>query len=275
MNESDTQTGKSTDDDRSIESEHDPTHADVTEHADRLNRAADDGGGCLETAHTAAAERSRRSVLAGALAAAVSVGAVPGLASADDDGTVDDPEDITVETPPEAEQARAEADALTDGGVSAIRSEFAANGWSASGQSIAKTTADVDGETVEYYSVTMAYSVSNDDEQAVITYNTYNESASGMHAAHVDLSGDGENDHWEVTSYEYTGGSVVTTEETIENFRGCSNVNWDCVADIASANLLLAGCAACAGSLAPPACAVCIGTVINWGRAVRCSWCHG
>jgi hypothetical protein len=298
MNKSDTQTGKSTDDEgttstttsngRNSTDQLIPADA-IDDHAATLKKAANagaqkssGGGGCLETAQAATDTRNRRTVLSGALAAIVSVGALPLSAGADSDsGNSDDaagdtdigPDDITVETPPAAEQARAEARALTNDDVQAIRTEFIGEGWTPAGDRVLRTEVHDDG--TEFYTVVIEFSTPA-DEDATVLYNDHDGAASGLHAEHVDLSGDGENDHWELTSYSVSGGAVVTETDTIENFRGCSNVNWGCVAGIAGSYATMFGaCAICSGSLTPPACAVCIGAVGgHLSLHTLCPWCH-
>lgn len=219
-------------------------------------------------------------VLASALAAVVSVGAVPLPGAADpagsDEGAEIDPVDITVETPRAAEQARVEARALTNDDVQAIRNEFIREGWTPAGDRVTETHNDETGESA--MTVTWEFSVSGSDEQATIVYMGQEATASGLHSEHVDLSGDGESDHYHLTSYTVSGGAVVTETETdtVENFRGCSNVNWNCVFNIAARySLIVPACVPCAAGKIP-FCVPCIGAgvvAIDYADS-GCHWCH-
>ena len=124
-------------------------------------------------------------------------------------------------------------------------------------------SAFIPGRSPDGESVTLVWSTSNEIETHV------------LRSEHVDTSGDGENDHWNLTSYTVEGGDVVTRTEVVENFGGCSNVHWPCVAEIAATYFAMFGsCALCAGSLTPPTCALCLSSV-GWHLAAQhCPWCR-
>lgn len=59
---------------------------------------------------------------------------------------------------------------------------------------------------------------------------------------------------------------MVTTEQVVENFLGCNNVNLGCVLYIAGTYFGQFGsCALCSSAVALPACALCIAAVLHWG----------
>lgn len=80
--------------------------------------------------------------------------------------------------------------------------------------------------------------------------------------AHVDHDGDGQGDQYRVNQYNLMGKSMAVRSEAVENFGGCEDVYWPCVAEITASYAAMCGsCALCASSLTPPTCAVCLGAV--------------
>lgn len=93
--------------------------------------------------------------------------------------------------------------------------------------------------------------------------------------AHVDHSGDGTNDHYQVSQYNLMGESLAFRSQAMENFGGCNDVRWDCVSQIAGSYAAMYGsCAICASSLTPPTCAVCLGAVGFHLASQHCPWCR-
>lgn len=93
--------------------------------------------------------------------------------------------------------------------------------------------------------------------------------------AHKDYSGDGHEDHYQISYYNLMGSSLVFRSRRMENFGGCDNVNWPCVSRIAGSYAAMYGsCAICASSLTPPTCAVCLGAVGFHLASQHCPWCN-
>lgn len=260
----------------------------MSQQSDHLDDEIDDGGGCLEAAHAASDTRTRRSALKGAVTTLIGMGVIPtATASQPTDSRVEsedgdgeggrypDPEDVVIETPPEAERARVLSNALTNDDVDTLRQYFIEQGWSPTGERVIKTVVDNTTET-DYYTVVLEFNTDEEDTTAHIIYNSLEEHASGLYEEHVDLSGDGENDHFKVTAYTVENGTVVTETDTIENFLGCNDVNVRCVAAIASTHIgTIAACASCGATsgVLVPACGACVSTAIARFGATLCEWC--
>lgn len=229
---------------------------------------------------------TRRSFLTTLVASGASTAIQP--AAADQQGdTVDPMEACTVDRCPPAACRGTVGAALADTRFTALVHRFRENGWRLARHRayvirtiVHATEVDHLDEEATYCSLVVPFTTGRERETAVLLWREHPvgdaADVGGFHSIHGSTAADVPDDAWQITTYTVTeSGTVATDIHRVDNFLGCNNVNWTCVLDIAAAYAGLFGsCAVCAGSLTPPACALCLSTVLNWMRAVRCDWCN-
>jgi len=211
----------------------------------------------------------------GGLTALVAGGAASPVTAKNDEEL--EVEDLEVETLRGSERGRAISKAMRDGRLREVVNAVQQNDLVNSRNEIAaeRVSGIIDGEYVESLSVRIAYETRDSSVEAYALWNDVGDVAEGVVSEHIDTTGDGEKDHWEITTYVYDDGKIYVETELVENFLGCSSINWPCVAMIASTYAGMFGsCALCASVLGAPACALCISAVLaHLGTQTLCPWC--
>lgn len=266
------------------------TDRTLAAYQDRLAAVVGDGGGCAETWAAVSQFRApcRRSFLTALIAGAAGFStAQPATADTTTGEDVDPDEACTVTRCHPTQGRDIAGTAASDHRFTALFRRFRDNGWRPNRNTtyIVTTTIHADhvdelDEDVTYCSLVVPFDTGRNRETAVLLWRehptTDATAVSGFHSIHGSTAADVPDDHWELTAYTLDAdGTVATDTEQLENFLGCRNVNWPCVLDLAAAYAGMFGsCALCSGVLTAPSCALCISTVLNWMRAVRCEWCH-
>lgn len=249
-----------------------------------LTERLDDGGGCVKTwmamVEHRALERSvgrnttRRAFLQRAAAATgVSLGAIQALAREAAAGKRK--ADVTEVAGPKRRALLGRA--LGDSRTSKIRKQLVGAGHTPEVAEAYTVRTELEGE--RYHTVVIPFSTREANTQAYIAWSdnpSYEVQVAGFHITH--RTPPNQEAYWDITFLHVEAGEVVVEEDQLENFLGCSNVNWGCVLTLAGAYagtfIVCASCVATSGWLIT-SCAQCIAAILgSAGATLTCDWCN-